>query len=59
MPYDTIHTERLASIYRAEFLPAFGAQFLENLLLPSKSILLKSMKSTFPVISSPSKKILR
>jgi len=48
-----MYTEWLASIYRAVPSPAFGTQVLENLLLPSKSSLLKSMKSTFPAISCP------
>ena len=52
MPYDKIYIECLASINPPN-LHLFWWANLENLLLPSKSSLLKSMKSTIPVISSP------
>ena len=48
-----MYTEWLASINRAVPSPVFGTQVLESLLLPSKSSLLKSMKSTFHAISCP------
>jgi len=49
----TMYTDFLASINCAVTSPNFGAQILENHLLPSKSNVLKSMKSNFPLISSP------